>query len=165
MSRGKKVRAQYVHYHQYEPFPRIKGTMGHDHTIYETDLQAPDIDRGLPILTFPQQRIFDPDMAARTDVDRALRQVDNWPLQAEVQYYRSTTQMLDDYHEQMIQLHQSIATATADIKNSVWQLSQGDVYQRVQRVLNREGDHALWVSNRELRRQMTYASQQLEGHD
>ncbi len=55
--------------------------------------------------------------------------------------------MLDNYHEQMNTLRQQIATATEDIKKSVWRLSQGNVYHRVQNVLNCEGDHALWISN------------------
>ncbi len=165
MSHGKKVRAQYIRYHRFEPFPRIEGTMGRDRMIFETDLRAPDINRGLPIMTLPQQRIFDPDLVAATDVNRALQQIDDWPLQAEVQFYRSTTLMLDNYHEQVNTLRQQIATATEDIKKSVWRLSQGNVYRRVQNVLNREGDHALWVSNRELRSQMHRASQTPENAD
>ncbi len=72
MSHGKKVCAQYVCYHHFEPFPRIEGTMGRDHMIFETNLCAPDINRGLPIMTLPQQHIFNPDLLAATDVNCAL---------------------------------------------------------------------------------------------
>jgi len=68
-------------------------------------------------------------MATHTDVDQALRQVDDWPLQAEVQYYRSTTQELDNYYQQMLQLCQSITTAMSNIKQSIWWLLQSNMYQ------------------------------------
>ncbi|KAH8976534.1 hypothetical protein EDB86DRAFT_3026354 [Lactarius hatsudake] len=45
----------------------------------------------------------------------------------------------------------------ARIKNSVWRLSQNNIYQRVQTIIQREDDHDLWVSNADLRVEMQYA--------
>ncbi|KAH8976538.1 hypothetical protein EDB86DRAFT_3095860 [Lactarius hatsudake] len=128
---GNLVRAKYIQYKRGQRHPMIEGTMGSGQTIYEAPLRAHDIDKHLPLLTPPQIRIFDYDTAGRPYVDRALATIDDWPLTAEVKHYRTF--------------------------NSVWRMSQNNIYQRVQTVIQREDDHDLWVSNADLRVEMQYA--------
>ncbi|KAH8999911.1 hypothetical protein EDB86DRAFT_3075600 [Lactarius hatsudake] len=142
---GNLVRAKYIQYKRGQHHPMIEGTMGSGQTIYEAPLRAHDIDKHLPLLTPPQIRIFDYDTAGRPYVDRALTAIDDWPLTAEVKHYRTFVAELEEQHDQATRLRQTIADTMARIKNSVWRMSQNNIYQRVQTVIQREDDHDLWI--------------------
>ncbi|KAH9165074.1 hypothetical protein EDB89DRAFT_1911702 [Lactarius sanguifluus] len=90
----------------------------------------------------------------RMEVDRALKTIDDWPLTAEVQHYHMFMAELEEQHDQATQLRQKIADTMAQIHGSVYRLSQNNVYQRVQTVLQREDDPILWLANSELRAEM-----------
>ncbi|KAH9175836.1 hypothetical protein EDB89DRAFT_2066428 [Lactarius sanguifluus] len=154
---GNLTRAQYIRYHKEGRHPRIEGTMGRGQTTFEAQLRAHDKNKGFPVLTPPQIRIFDSDTMGRMEVDRALKTIDDWPLTAEVQHYRTFVAELEEQHDQATRLRQKIADTMAQIHGSVYRLSQNNVYQRVQTVLQREDDPILWLANSKLRAEMQYA--------
>ena len=131
--------------------------MGRGHTVHWEQLRLRRTHNDTYNMTLPQQKIFDDDMASREDVDRALRQIDDWPLTAEVQFYRTSCRFLDEEHEQLHKLRISISQHMSDAKEAVRRLSQHHAYSRVQDILQRENDGALWLANSELRAQMQQA--------
>ncbi|KAH9180831.1 hypothetical protein EDB89DRAFT_2224532 [Lactarius sanguifluus] len=153
---GNLTRAQYIRYHKEGRHPRIEGTMGRGHTTFEAQLRAHDKNKGFPVLTPPQIRIFNSNTMGRMEVDQALKTIDDWPLTAEVQHYRTFIAELEEQHDQATRLRQKIADTMAQIHGSVYRLSQNNVYQRVQTVLQREDDPILWLANSELRAEMQY---------
>ncbi|KAH9161651.1 hypothetical protein EDB89DRAFT_2080455 [Lactarius sanguifluus] len=154
---GNLTRAQYIKYHKEGCHPKIEGTMGRGQPTFEAQLRAHDKNKGFPVLTPPQIRIFDSDTMGRMEVDRALKTIDDWPLTAEVQHYRTFVAELEEQHDQATRLRQKIADTMAQIHGSVYRLSQNNVYQRIQTVLQREDDPILWLANSELRAEMQYA--------
>ncbi|KAH9031303.1 hypothetical protein EDB84DRAFT_1438927 [Lactarius hengduanensis] len=156
---GNLVRARYVRYYRQQQYPKIAGTMGRGKMVFETLLRAHDVNKNLPRLTPPQIRVFDDDTFGRTAVDRALATMDDWPVTAEVQQYRSFVAELEEQHNRVARLRLAISETMTRIKDSVWRLSQNNVYNRVQTIIQREDDHTLWVSNADLRVQMQAAQE------
>ncbi|KAH9007552.1 hypothetical protein EDB84DRAFT_1447448 [Lactarius hengduanensis] len=146
-------------YYRQQQYPKIAGTMGRGKMVFETLLRAHDVDKNLPRLTPPQIHVFDDDTFGRTAVDRALATMDDWPVTAEVQQYRSFVAELEEQHNRVARLRLAISKTMTRIKDSVWRLSQNNVYNRVQTIIQREDDHTLWVSNADLRVQMQAAQE------
>jgi hypothetical protein len=77
--------------------------MGKDCPIVVENLRLPYATRGPTRvnqrMTLPQQRIFDPDMQMRDDLDKALHQLDDWPLTAKVQFLPTVVEYLANQHE------------------------------------------------------------------
>ena len=148
---GRQVKAKYIRYRRFLPYPEIDGTMGRGQLVHTDSLRLPDHYRSLTIMTRPQQRIFDIDTAMAAEVSNTLVRIDDWPLQGEVEFYRNMSDYLCDKHEQMRTLRAQIADATREVTQSIQRLSQANAYARVQDVLNQEDDAALWVANAPLR--------------
>ncbi|KAH9052358.1 hypothetical protein EDB87DRAFT_1722967 [Lactarius vividus] len=125
--------------------------------VYDTILHTPELQNRRTQLTPPQVRIFDSDTIGRTEVNRALNTLDDWPITAEVAFYRTTVAKLEEQHDQVAQLRQQMANTMTEIKTSVKRLSQHDVYRRIQQIIQREDDHTLWASNADLRAEMQLA--------
>ena len=53
-------------------------------------------------------------------------------------FYRSHTDRLAEMHEQVRELRRDVQFATREIEDSVWRMSQADVYNKIQRALQRE---------------------------
>lgn len=155
---GNGMCTKYVGYHRSIPYPEINGTMGKDCPIIVENLRLPYKTSGPTRvnqhMTLPQQRIFDPDMQMKADLDKALHQLDDWPLTAEVQFYRQSVEYLEAQHEEARHIRSRIHETMGEIKDSMACLSYGDVYARVMSVLGQEGIMGLWIPNPELRRQM-----------
>ncbi|KAH9008565.1 hypothetical protein EDB84DRAFT_1571944 [Lactarius hengduanensis] len=141
------------------PIPKSHRDYGPRKMVFETLLRAHDVNKNLPRLTPPQIRVFDDDTFGRTAVDRALATMDDWPVTAEVQQYRSFVAELEEQHNRVARLRLAISETMTRIKDSVWRLSQNNVYNRVQTIIQREDDHTLWVSNADLRVQMQAAQE------
>ena len=148
---GRQVKAKYIRYRRFVPYPEINGTMGRGLPVHTDSLRLPDRYRGLTIMTRPQQRIFDIDTAMAAEVSNALTRLDDWPLQGEVEFYRNMSDYLCDKHEQMRTLRGQIADATREVNQSIQRLSQANAYARVQGILNQEDDAALWIASAPLR--------------
>jgi hypothetical protein len=77
--------------------------------------------------------------------------LDDWPLTAEVQFYRQSVEYLAAQHEEARRIRSRIHETMGEIKDSVARLEYGDVYARVMSVLGQEGNAGLWIPNLELR--------------
>jgi hypothetical protein len=154
---GKAVKAKYVRYHRFGPYHEVDGVMGRGEEVHWTKLRLPSQRSGVPVMTLPQQRLFDSNLEARETIDRAIRDIDDWPLAAEVQFYRTTCDALDDCHKKVQELRRTIAQHMLDVKESVTRLLQAHAYDRLQKVLDREEDGVLWVANPELCTQLSEA--------
>jgi hypothetical protein len=132
---GNGMCAKYIRYHRSIPYPEINGTMGKDCPIVVENLRLPYATRGPTRInqrmTLPQQRIFDPDMQMWDDLDKALHQLDDWPLTAEVQFYRQSVDYLTSQHEEARHIRTRIHETMGEIKDSVARLEYGDVYASV----------------------------------
>jgi hypothetical protein len=56
----------------------------------------------------PQQCIFDPSMQMQEELDKALEKIDNWPLTAEVQFYRQSVEYLESQHQEAQHIQQTV---------------------------------------------------------
>ena len=57
-----------------------------------------------PLLTAPQQHVFNPGMVTSLIINQALEDLDNWPLRVEVDRYRYYTNDLEAKHRTLMQL-------------------------------------------------------------
>ena len=79
--------------------------MGQDKPVVTEQLRLPRRHTVLhPLLTAPQQRVFDPEMVTTLIIDHALEDIDDWPLRAEVNRYCYYTNDLAAKHRTLAQL-------------------------------------------------------------
>ena len=87
-------------------------------------------------------------------VDEALRKMDDWAISAEVQFYRTSCSRLDEAHTELAKQRRLVSKLAADAKESVYRLSQANVYQCIEDHLDRIEDPIFWLGNSELREQL-----------
>ena len=149
---GRRTRAKYIRYRRQAAIPEIDGTMGRDKPVVTEPLRLPRRHTIIhPLLTAPQQRVFDPEMVTTLIIDHALEDLDDWPLRAEVDRYRYYTNDLAAKHRTLAQLRAEIRTTTGELHESVFRLSQANAYQRVKDRTHLEDDVSFFISNADLR--------------
>ncbi len=84
-------------------------------------------------------------------IDRALKELDDWPLQGEIQRFRSLKAKVAVLLEDVRTWRKELAISTQDLQDSVDRLSQSDAYVRIQHVLDEEPDYTLWLAAYDLR--------------
>lgn len=149
---GRRTKAKYIRYRRQAAIPEIDRMMGRDKPVVTEQLRLPRRHTILhPLLTAPQQRVFDPEMVTTLIIDHALEDIDDWPLCAEVDRYRYYTNDLAAKHRTLTQLRAEIHTTTGEIHKSVFCLSQANAYQHVKDRTQLEDDVSFFLSNTELR--------------
>ena len=125
--------------------------MGQDKPVVTEQLRLPRRHTIVhPLLTLPQQHVFNPSMVTSLIIDHALEDLDDWPLRAEVDRYRHYTNDLEAKHRTLAQLQAEIRTVTGKIHESIFRLSQSNTYQRVKDHTQLEEDVSFFISNADL---------------
>src|SRR6266404_3412699 len=125
--------------------------MGKDEQEFVRPLFALPMGHDLPHLTAPQQRLLDCTAPEAYLIDRAFRKLDNWPLQGEVQRFRTLWAQVAVMHDAILHLRRDLSTSTQELQESIDRLSQSDAYRRLQQVLEDEDDQFQWLAAADLR--------------
>ncbi len=142
--------AKYIKYNRHVPYPTIEATMGRGAPEFTQTLEAIPTGQNLPHLTLPQQRLLDCNMAESRTIDRALAKVDSWPLQGELQHFRTLRARVAMLHEETLCSRGNLATATQELQESIDQLSRSNIYVHIQQALEDENDEFTWLATSNL---------------
>ena len=110
---------KYIKYKQSPPLHELKGVMGFGDPVHWQYLHLPSQYKGIPIMTLPQQKVFNQGTQGSTLVNEAIHKMDNWAISVEVQFYQTSCSCLNEAHTQLAKQHQLVSKLATDAKESI----------------------------------------------
>jgi hypothetical protein len=138
---GGETPARYIRAHLDAPNPFVEGRLSLNGPTYHSEIHAApivDIDVAPPLITADILRLLDTDYMGRDRVDKALGEIGDRSLRAEVNRYRRLERKRKAFQESIRRLEDQMFTADVERRMSVSRLEGARAMVRIQKAMQDE---------------------------